>query len=71
MIVEGIEFPLPKSSNAPTYLYVNKKGETGFVERIKKGGFGMSADDFDIEFKSERDIEVFFKKHNWHFSGVE
>ena len=70
MLFEGVEFPLPKTPD-PTFLYTNKKGETAFIQKIRKGGFEMAADDFDLEFKGEADIQKFFKKHNWHFSGVE
>lgn len=71
MIFEGTEYPLPKSMAAPTYLYTNKKGEIGVIEKLRKGGLAMASDDFDIEFKTEGEVEVFLKKHGWFFSGVE
>lgn len=71
MIFEGVEYPLPSSMAAPTYLYTNKKQEVAYIEKLRKGGFAMAADDFDVEFKSEQEVEKFLKKHSWHFSGVE
>ena len=67
---EAVEFPLPVTRDA-VFLYKNKKGENAFLQAIKGGGINIESDDFNLDMKSKKEIEVFLKKHSWKFSGVE
>lgn len=71
MIIEAVEFPLPRTADA-VFLYVNPKGDTAFVQKIKKSGsVSIESDDFNTEFKTDREAAAFLKKFKWRFSGVE